>query len=159
MAATIGVATSRALRDEGGRDTWRLDFDVRVRVHNRFRTQLCNPAQTQSLLAGVQLGILRPTRVTYVTHEAGTSRIFSGTWSPDERAAELSAFWKGEAHLELSVTIDASLQAQTFRPRLGLLARICHCNSARHQVDLRRATRRSGDRTHDFKNRAQTIGV
>ena len=109
MVANI-YAFGRQLRDEGGHDTWRLDYNVLVRVHNRFRKQLYNPAKTQALLEGVHLGIIRPTRVTYITYEDGSSQTIRDMWTTDERATELSAYWKGETHFELHVSPDNPLQ-------------------------------------------------
>ena len=83
-------AFGKQLRDEGGHDTWRLDFNILVRVHNRFRKQLFNPQNAKNFPEGVHLGIIRPVRVTHVTYEDGTTPTFRDTWSPQERAIELS---------------------------------------------------------------------
>ena len=108
----------KQLRDEGGHDEWRLDYNVLVRVHNRFRKQLYNPAKTQLLPEGVHLGIIRPTRVTYITYEDGTSQTIRDTWSADARATELANYWKGETHFELSVSPDRPLSVGTPPPGL-----------------------------------------
>jgi hypothetical protein len=42
-------AFGKQLRDEGGHDAWRLDYNILVRVHNRFRKQLFNPQNTKTL--------------------------------------------------------------------------------------------------------------
>ena len=84
--------------------------------------------------------------------KAEASRVFSDTWPPDGCAIGLSSFWEGETHFELGVTTDTPLQAQTYRPPLGL-------TTARRQADVGRVKQRLGDDAQDFKRRDQTIGV
>ena len=65
----------KQLRDEGGHET------------------------TQTLPEGAHLGLTRPTRVTHVTYEDGASQAIRDTRSPDGKATELSAGWKGEVEV------------------------------------------------------------
>ena len=111
-------AFGKQLRDIGGHDEWRIDYNVLVRVHNRFRKKLYNPARTQTLPEGVHLGIIRPTRVTHITYEDGASQTIRDTWSADERATELANSWKGETHFELDVPQEQPLQV--IAPPFGL---------------------------------------
>jgi hypothetical protein len=111
-------AFGKQLRDEGGHDAWRLDYNILVRVHNRFRKQLFNPQNAKSFLEGAHLGIIPPTRVTHVTYEDGTTQTFRDTWSPQERATELSHYWKGETQFEINVTTDTPLQIPYAPPPL-----------------------------------------
>ena len=120
MAANIFASSS--IRDEGQKGSWRLDYNVLVRQHLRYRKRLYNPAKAELLLEGVHLGIIRPARVTFVTFEGGTTTTYRDVWSAGERATNISGWWKGETHFELNVSSEQPLQDPVVRlaPPLGL---------------------------------------
>ena len=68
------------------------------------------------------MGIIRPTRVTFVTFEGGATTTYRDVWSAGERATELSGWWNGETHFELDISSEQPLQDSVVRlaPLLGL---------------------------------------
>ena len=88
-------------------------------VRSRPRKQLVNFAHTRELSEGVHVGIIRPTRVTYVTYGDGAMQIIRDLWSPDGRATSRSSYWKGETHVELEVSLEAPRQLP-YTPPPGL---------------------------------------
>ena len=67
------------------------------------------------------MGSARPTNAAYVNYDGDTSQAVHDTWPPDERARELSACWKGEAHFELNATTETPRPAQMLRSPPGFV--------------------------------------
>ena len=91
------------LHDHGPKDEWRLEYNILIRIHRRYRKGLYNPAQAVNFPAGVHLGIFGSTRKTFLTFEDGTRETVVDTWSSGERPRIFESWWTGETHFELLV--------------------------------------------------------